>query len=310
MLNSSFISQFKTEIMISLKGIFPPLPTSFDNSEELNPDKIAFNIGRLSRFNLAGFLILGSNGEMVMLSHDEKVRAYNAARAAIPNNKIMLAGTGTESTRETILLSKEAAKAGADAVLVLNPCYYKGLMTTETLKTHYQAVADASPVPVIIYNMPANTGIDMTADQIVAISAHDNIIGMKDSGGNVVKMGDILSQVKPGFQILAGSAGFLLPALAMGAVGAIMALANIAPAQCIGIHEAFLRGDISAARAIQHEMIPVNTAVTSRWGVPALKAAMDHLGLYGGPARKPLQPLKPEIREQLFEILSLHKITL
>lgn len=296
--------------MVSLKGVFPPLPTSFDKNEELYAEKIAFNIERLSAFNLAGFLILGSNGEMVMLSHDEKVRAYNIAREAIAKDKLMLAGTGAESTRETISLTKAAAAAGADAVLVLNPCYYKGLMTTDALKTHYHAVADASPIPVIIYNMPANTGMDMAADQIVAIASHDNVIGMKDSGGNVVKMGDILRQVKPQFQILAGSAGFLLPALSMGAVGAIMALANIAPAQCIAIHEAFLKGDMETARAIQHEMIPVNTAVTARWGVPALKAAMDSLGLYGGPVRKPSLPLTPEVTKQLLDILKKHNISL
>ena len=295
--------------MVSLNGVFPPLPTSFDEREELSAAKIRFNIERLSRFNLAGFLILGSNGELVMLSHEERVQAYNAAREAIPSDKLMLAGTGAESTRETIALTKAAATAGADAVLVLNPCYYKGQMTTDALKAHYHAVADASPVPVIIYNMPANTGIDMTAEQIVTISTHDNIIGMKDSGGNVVKMGDVLRQVKPGFQILAGLAGFLLPALAMGAVGGIMALANIAPAQCIAIYEAFLKGDMKTARAIQHEMIPVNSAVTARWGVPALKSAMDHLGLYGGPARSPVQPLKPEIKEQLFELLKKHNIS-
>ena len=294
--------------MLSLKGIFPPLPTSFDHNEELFPDKIIENIRRLNHYNLAGFLILGSNGELVMLNHNEKVKAYNAAREAIGDGKIMIAGTGAESTREAVSLVKEAGKAGADAALVLNPFYYKGAMTTDALKAHYHAVADESPIPVIIYNMPGNTGMDMGAEQIVAISDHQNIIGMKDSGGNVVKMGDILRQVKPDFQILAGSAGFLLPALAMGAIGGILALANIAPAQCIEIADAFNRGDIETARAVQHRMIPVNMAVTSRWGVPALKAAMDYLGLYGGPTRSPMQPVKPEIREQIIKLLNENNI--
>lgn len=295
--------------MISLKGIFPPLPTSFDKNEEISPEKIAYNIGRLNKFNLAGFLILGSNGELVMLSHEEKVKAYNAAREAIGDGKLMLAGSGAESTRETIRLTKAAATAGADAVLVLNPFYYKGLMTGDVLKAHYHAVADASDIPVIIYNMPGNSGLDMTAEQLIMIADHPNIIGMKDSGGNIVKMGEILRQTRPGFQILAGSAGFLLPALAMGAIGGILALANIAPAQCIAIHEAFFKGDIETARKIQHDMIPVNIAVTSRWGVPALKAAMDHLGLYGGPGRKPLQPIKAEVKEQLTDLLKKHNIS-
>ncbi|MBE0675338.1 MAG: dihydrodipicolinate synthase family protein [Bacteroidales bacterium] len=295
--------------MVSLKGIFPPLPTSFNEADELHTDKIKSNIEMLTRFNLAGFLILGSNGELVMLNHEEKVKAYNAAREAIGTDKVMLAGTGSESTRETIRLTTAAAHAGADAVLVLNPSYYKGLMTTEALRAHYHSVAEASLVPVIIYNMPANTGMDMSADQIVVIADHPNIIGMKDSGGNVVKMGDILRQVKPGFQILAGSAGFLLPALAMGAVGGILALANIAPAQCIAIYDAFMKGDMAAARDIQHRMIPVNAAVTARWGVPALKAAMDYLGLYGGPARKPIQPINEDVRQQVIKLLTDNRIT-
>ncbi|MBM3421476.1 MAG: dihydrodipicolinate synthase family protein [Bacteroidetes bacterium] len=289
--------------MVSLKGIFPPLPTSFDERQELLPQKIRENIRSLSRFRLAGFLILGSNGELVMLSHDEKVRAYNAAREAIGSDKVMLAGTGAESTREAVLLAKEAAAAGADAVLVLNPCYYKGLMTTEALRAYYHEVADNSPVPVLIYNMPANTGIDMTAEQIITIASHGNIAGLKDSGGNIAKMGDIIRQAKPGFQVLAGSAGFLLPALSTGAVGGILALANIAPAECIAIADLFGRGDIEEARSLQHRMIPVNTAVTARWGVPALKHAMDRLGLYGGPSRSPIQPLKDDVAAQLMKLI-------
>jgi 4-hydroxy-2-oxoglutarate aldolase len=295
--------------MIPLTGIFPPLPTSFDDKGDISVDRIVFNISKLKQYGLAGFLILGSNGELVMLSREEKARVYNAAREAIGTEKVMLAGTGAESTRETILLTREAAKAGADAVLVLNPSYYKGLMNIDALRAHYHAVADASPVPVLIYNMPANSGIDMTADQIISIAEHENIQGLKDSGGNIVKMGDIIRQAKAGFQVLAGSAGFLLPALAVGAVGGILALANIAPKQCISIAEAFERGDMTEARRLQYEMIPVNTAVTARWGVPALKAAMDQIGLYGGPSRSPIQPLKPEIREQLTVLLKKHEIT-
>lgn len=293
---------------LSLSGIFPPLPTSFDNDENLLPEKIRYNIEMLSEYGLSGFLILGSNGEQVMLSEKERSEAVAAAREALPSGKLLLAGTGGQSTRETISLTKAAAAEGADAVLVINPFYFKGLMTHEALVRHYLAVADASPVPVIIYNMPGNTGIDMTAAMVIEMALHPNIIGMKESGGNVVKMGEVLRSVKPEFQVLAGGAGFLLPALAMGAVGGILALSNIAPAQCIEIYRLFLAGDLAKARALQHKMIPVNAAVTARWGVPALKAAMDHLGLYGGPSRRPLLPLKNDIMEQLLKLLSENEI--
>jgi len=291
-------------IKLNLSGIFPPLPTSFDKDENLLPEKIRYNIEMLSGYGLSGFLILGSNGEQVMLTEKERSEAVAAAREALPKDKLLLAGTGGQSTRETISLTKAAAAEGADAVLVLNPFYFKGLMTHEALVKHYLDVADASPVPVIVYNMPGNTGIDMTAAMVIEMAAHPNIAGMKESGGNVVKMGEVLRSVRPGFQVLAGGAGFLLPALSMGAVGGILALSNIAPAQCIEIYRLFLAGDMVNARALQHKMIPVNAAVTARWGVPALKAAMDHLGLYGGPARRPLLPLKNDITEQLLKLIS------
>lgn len=289
--------------MIQLNGIFPPLTTSFNPDESLSTGHIKKNIELLNPYGLSGYLILGSNGELVMLSHDEKIKALQAAREAIPKEKIMLAGTGCESTRETILLSKEAEKAGADAVLVLNPSYYKGLMNREALVSHYHAVADALTIPVIIYNMPANTGLDMDATTILAIADHPNIAGLKDSGGNVVKMGEIVFKSRPGFQVLAGSAGFLLPALSMGAVGGILALANIAPQHCIDIYTHFKQNNLAKAQTLQHEIITLNAAVTRNWGVPALKAAMDHLGFYGGPCRKPVQALPQELKEKLLLLL-------
>ncbi len=289
--------------MIDLSGIFPPLTTTFDKEENLRTDKIRFNIQRLSRHDLSGFLILGSNGELVMLSHNEKVEAFHAAREAIEPGRLMLAGTGCESTRETIALTREAAKAEADAALVLNPFYYKGQLTHETLVKHFFAVAEASSIPVIIYNMPSNSGLDMGAETILAISEHPNIIGLKDSGGNLEKMEQVIRNAKPGFQVLAGSAGFLLAALKLGAVGGILALANIAPAQCIDIYRLYNEGQLEEAEVLQQKIIELNITVTRKWGVPALKEAMQHCGLYGGPSRKPLLPLTNEQKEIVFELM-------
>jgi 4-hydroxy-2-oxoglutarate aldolase len=294
--------------MIQLNGIFPPLPSSFNNDEDLALDKMSDNIRKLSAFDLRGFLVLGSNGELVHLSDAEKIQVYEMGREAIAKDKLMIAGTGGQSTRETIMLTKAAAKAGADAVLVLNPFYFKGLMKPEALKQHYFAIADASAVPVIVYNMPANSGMDMDAETILMFSEHPNIIGMKDSGGNVAKMGAIRKRVKSEFQILAGSAGFLVPAMSVGACGGILASANIAPAQCIAMHKAFVAGDMATASRLQIDIIPVNNAVTKKWGVPALKEAMDYIGLYGGPARKPILPLDAATKSELLEILDDYNI--
>ncbi len=289
--------------MKQLNGIFPPLPSSFDYDETLALDKMRSNIEKLNSFDLRGFLVLGSNGELVHLSDAEKIQVYEMAREAITPDKLMIAGTGGQSTRETIMLTRAAATVGADAALVLNPFYYKGLMNPEALKQHYFTVADASTIPVIVYNMPANSGMDMDAETLLMLSEHPNIIGMKDSGGNVAKMGEIRKQAKPEFQILAGSAGFLVPAMSVGACGGILASANVAPAQCIAMHKAFISGDMAKASKLQINIIPLNNAVTKKWGVPALKAAMDYIGLYGGPSRKPILQIDAAVKEKLLKIL-------
>jgi len=290
--------------MLKLNGIIPAVPTPFDAEGNLATDKLKENFNYWNQFDLKGYLMLGSNGEMVMLTHRERLEILEAARTVIPGDKIMLAGTGCQSTRETIELTKEAARIGADAALVLNPFYYKKLMTRRVLEGHFFSVADASPIPVVIYNMPLNTGIDLNPEIIISLSGHQNIIGLKDSGGNLVKKGTVMDLAESTFQVLAGSTGFLLPALSAGAVGGILALANIAPQQCINLYMAFCSGAKERSGDLQSKIIKLNTAVTRQWGVPALKEAMDFIGLYGGPPRKPLRPLSVEAREQLYALLT------
>lgn len=289
--------------MLKLNGIFPPVTTPFDKSEEFKPDALLHNLHQLSRYPLSGFLVLGSNGESAMLSQKEKFAVMHTAREAVAPEKLLLAGTGCESTRETITLTKEAARAGADAAVVLNPSFYKSQMDQATLKAHFFAVADASTIPVIIYNMPQNTGIDMSAEVIIAISGHPNIIGLKDSGGDLEKMRNIIAHCNPDFQVLAGSAGFLLPALQLGAIGGVLALANIAPAVCLKIVELFLENKQDEATELQRSIVELNAAVTRQWGVPALKAALDHIGMYGGITRKPLLKVSEENRERVLNLL-------
>jgi 4-hydroxy-2-oxoglutarate aldolase len=289
--------------MISLEGIIPPLPTSFHENEELYPEMIRGNAEYLIKKGLTGILVLGSNGEMVMLSDSEKEWVYATAREAIPSDRLLIAGTGGQSTRETIRLTKLAARQEADAALVLNPFYYKRQMTPGVLVQYYNDVADASEIPVIIYNMPANSGLDMNSDTILKIAEHPNIIGVKDSSGNIVKMGEVIQDAPPGFQVLAGSAGFFLPSLVIGAVGGIMALANLLPEKCLRILNDFYDGDMDTARKLQNDIVPLNTAVTRQWGVPALKAAMDHVGLYGGPVRRPLLSLDESRKAKLVKMI-------
>lgn len=288
--------------MRDLSGIFPPLPTSFHSDESLWPEKMKSNIESLMKYQLAGILVLGSNGEMIMLDEKEKEIAYATAREAIPSDRVMIAGTGAQSTRETIRLTKMAASHGADAVLVLNPSYYRGLMTPQVLRDHYFAVADESPVPVLIYNMPANSGIDMDATSIAMFAEHKNIIGVKDSGGNIVKMSEIARLTPPGFNIFAGSASFLFPGLTVGATGGIVALANVAPQLCLDIRDNFLKGNYDIARQLQRKAVPLNSAVTAVGGVPALKSVMDAVNRYGGAVRRPLQLPGREEKERLLTL--------
>lgn len=289
--------------LAGLRGILPPIPTPFDEQDGFARGRLRDNLRAWNRHALAGYVVLGSNGEGVLLSPRERLEVLSAAREDIPADRWMIAGTGCPSTRETIELTRDAAKIGADVALVLPPSYYRGRMTREALVRHYSSVADAAGIPILVYNMPACTGMDLDAETIVALAAHPSVAGIKDSGGDVTKLGAIHAALGPKFRVFAGSAGFLLPALAVGAVGGVLALANVAPAECLAIHEAFASGRIDAAREMQLRMIPVNAAVTSRWGVAGLKAAMDLLGRYGGPVRGPLVGLSQREIAELSAIL-------
>ncbi len=288
---------------ISMAGIYPPIPTPFDASGEMDLKAFARNFERWNRFPLSGYVILGSNGEFPYLSEPEKLTLFEAARKLIPSDKLFMAGTACESAHSTIALTKKAAALGADVAILITPSYYKSRMDAAGLSHYYQSVADASPIPVSMYNMPANTGVDMAADVIIKLSQHPNIVGLKDSGGNLAKIGEVVRYARPGFQVLAGSAGFLYPALCMGAVGGVLALANIAPQQCCDIVSLFKHGKHEDARELQQRMIPPNTAVTARFGVPGLKAALDMLGYYGGPPRSPMLPLPDAQKESLRNIM-------
>ena len=283
--------------------MFPPIATPFTDNGSLDLGHLKQNLQRWLDTGLAGFVVMGSNGEFIYLEDREKLDLLEAARSAIPEHRLMIAGTGCESTRATVNLTRRAAEMGADAALVITPHYYRSRMDGRSLVAYYQAVAESSPIPVLLYNMPANTGIDMAVDSVTTLAQHPNIIGIKDSSGNLVKLGEIIRSVPPSFQVLAGSASFLYPALALGAVGGVVALANVAPQACLAIYDSFRVGDLAAARSTQLRLLSPNAAVTSRFGVPGLKAAMDFLGYYGGPPRPPLLPLGEKDREAVRSVL-------
>ena len=291
-------------VAIKLEGILPPIPTPFDEEGEIETNALLRNLKYWSSFSLAGCVVLGSNGESVHLSEYETQQVLETARAGIAMDRLMIAGVGRPSTRETITWTRNAASIGASAALVLPPSYFRGQMTPQILVNYFKDIAEASPLPVILYNMPACTGIDMDAEIVLALADHENIVGLKDSGGNVTKLGEIRYYANEQFSVLAGSAGFLVPALSMGASGGILALANIAPQQCLEMYNAAKNRNWKMAQTMQLNLIRSNTAVTRGWGVPALKAAMDVLGLYGGAPRAPLARLAEPRYSKLMSILA------
>lgn len=289
---------------ISLAGCFPPIPTPFDDKGRVDHEQLALNLEKWQKTSLTGFAVLGSNGEAVMLRTEEKLEIWKTAGQAIDSDHLFIAGTGCESTIETLELTKKAASLGADAAMVVTPHYYKSRMDYDALVNHYTKVADGSPIPIVLYSVPAFTDVDLGVEIIVTLSRHPNIIGLKESSGNVVKIGQVVAEADNSFQVLAGSGSFLLPALTVGAKGCVAALAAIAPHPLAELMEKFHKGEMETAREIQLCLIPPNGAVTARFGIPGLKAALDLIGMYGGPVRSPLRGITREQKEELKGILA------
>jgi 4-hydroxy-2-oxoglutarate aldolase len=279
------------------EGIYTPIVTPFNDDEEIDYEKMYHNLERWGRTDLAGIVVLGSNGEFVFLSANEKLKLAKDVIERFNKDKKVIVGTGCESTRETIELSKRVSEMGADAVLVLPPHYYKGAMNDEILYRHYMDIGDESPVPVFVYNMPGNTGINLSASIVAKVSKHQNIVGIKDTSGSIVQLSELVRDTEDGFAVFPGNAGYLFPALAIGARGATLALANVLPEECCTVFSSFKEGRIEEARSLQLKILEINALVTTKLGIPALKAAMDMLGYRGGKPRRPLRPLPEEGRK-------------
>jgi len=291
--------------MLDLSGIYPPITTPFtDDERQVAYDRLESNLERWKAQPLNGVVMPGSNSEAVHLTRAERVQIWQVCAGALKGSgKRLIAGTGAESTLETIDLTVQAAELGAEAALILPPYFYKPSLTPEVLVAHYRAVADASPIPLLVYNVPAFTGIDFAPATLLTMAEHPRIIGVKDSSASVVKIASLLA-ARPDFQVFAGTGSALLPFLSIGAVGGIMALANFAAVPLRKLMDAFQAGRIAEARQIQLALAEINSAVTSRFGVSGLKYAMDKAGFYGGPPRRPLLPLKEDGRSEIDRLLA------
>lgn len=280
------------EVLAQLKGIFVPVVTPFNRRGDIDEPGFRSNIREYIKQGFDGILIAGSTGEGPYLTERERLRLVEIARPVIPAPQLLLVGTGVETTRQTIHLSKEAVKRGADALLVLTPGYFKNRMDPPALTAHFSAVADAVTRPVLIYSIPQFTGIHIDPSTIARLSRHGNIAGLKESSGNMDFMREVLKKSKAGFRVLAGSALIMLDAFQAGASGAVLGPANYIPDICLEIYRLYSRNDIQAARVLQQRILSMVQEVNVRAGIPGIKYALDLCGYTGGKPRSPLLPLR------------------
>jgi 4-hydroxy-2-oxoglutarate aldolase len=292
-----------------ISGIFPALVTPFEPDGAVSLGGVRENIRRYNLTAVAGYVVLGSTGEAVMLSREAAEAVLAAATEVAAPAKLLIAGTGAESTSETIARTRQAAALGYVAALVKTPYYYKPVYKTETYIRHYRAVADASPIPVILYSVPQFTGITLETPEILTLAEHPNIAGIKDSSGNIQRVAEIVAGARPDFQVLTGGAAVVYAALAVGARGAILALAAALPEKCAELFVLFASGRHEQAKALQLELAVASKRIVSEEGIPGVKYAMDLRGYDGGLPCLPLLPLTEEKKRSIAAVISqLHPV--
>ena len=287
----------------NLNGILLPTTTPFGPSGEIDFSSLKTNLDKWSQTGVRGFVLLGSTGERVHLDEREYLQTIETARAATSDELAFIAGAGQQSVRGTINEIKHAARAGADAVLVITPYFYRPAITQDTLINYYRAVADEAPVPVLLYSMPPLTGIKIEAETVGRLSEHANIIGVKDSSNDVAGFSQTVKSCSNGFAVMTGNGTVLLDALRAGATGAILAVGCVVPQVCVEIFRAFNAGDEERATTLQSKLTPLATAVTTKFGIGGLKAALDLAGYRGGSVRAPLRMADAAARAEIQTLL-------
>lgn len=287
----------------TLRGIYPPLTTPFSADGTVAFDSLRENVRKYNQTRLAGYVVVGSTGESVYLREEEKLRVWEAVRAAADPSKLLIAGTGLEATTETLELTRRVAGLGYPVALVKTPYYFKPQMNDAALERHFRTVADGSPIPILLYSVPQFTGLAVEAPLVARLAEHPNIIGIKESSGNVERVAQIIATTPESFSVLVGSATTLYPSLNLGARGGVLAAACVWPELFTALYEAFWQGDHSRARALQQKVLPAVKLVTSVYGIAGLKYAMELRGYCGGPTRLPLLPVDPNAQQELGRVV-------
>ena len=290
--------------MLDLSGVYPALTTPFGADGAVSLADLKHNIERYNKTDLAGYVVLGSTGESVLVQSSETDGIFSAVKETAAPGKKLIAGTGAESTAETIERTRRAAGLGYHVALVKTPYYYKPAYKPDTLIAHYRRVADESPIPVLLYSVPIFTGLALEAPETIALAAHPNIIGIKDSSGNIQRISEMIAGAPPEFQVLVGAAATVFPCLAVGARGAILALANALPEKCAMLYRLHKEGHLDQARQLQKLLLGASNLIVSRFGIAGVKCAMDYRGYRGGDPRLPLQPLSDGHKSKITEFLA------
>jgi 4-hydroxy-2-oxoglutarate aldolase len=283
----------------SLRGILLPITTPFTSAEEIDSKGLQANLRSWNSSGIIGYVVLGSTGERVNLDERECQEVIETARAEVPRELNFIVGAGQESRRGTINEIKRAAAAGADAVLVITPHFYRAAITQTALVDHYLAVADSSPVPVLLYSMPALTGVRIEPETAAQLSQHPNIIGIKDSSADVAKLRETIKLAGDDVAVLTGNGTVLYEALRAGTCGGILAVGCVAPGICIEIFRAVESGDMDRAALLQAKLTPLAAAVTTRFGIGGLKAGLEMKGFAGGAVRLPLRAPETDSFEEI-----------
>ncbi|HEX6598563.1 MAG TPA: dihydrodipicolinate synthase family protein [Gemmatimonadaceae bacterium] len=290
--------------MIDLRGVLGPVVTPFDATGEVDAAGFAANVRAHLAAGLHGIVVAGSTGEAALLDERERMHLVEVARREMADRRTLIVGTGGESTRGVIARNRAVAERGADAVLVVAPHYYTGAMTNDALRAHYMRIADASPVPVMLYTIPKYMHFALPPELVAELATHGNIVGMKDSAGDAELFACYLESKSDSFRVLTGSAGLLKEALRMGADGAILAAALFAPSLALDVLAAVRDGDVARADQTQARLAPLGARIVGAMGVPGVKAALDAVGLHGGEPRAPLQPLDVQMDGELRTLLA------
>jgi 4-hydroxy-2-oxoglutarate aldolase len=289
---------------VELGGVYPALTTPYAANGEVSLADLKYNIERYNSTGLAGFVVLGSTGESVLLSRSEMDGILTTVRDAAGQGKRLIAGTGAESTQDTIERTKRAAELGYHFALVKTPHYYKPAYKPEVLIAHYRRVADESPIPVLLYSVPLFTGVTLEAPEVGVLAQHPNIIGIKESSGHVMRVAEIVSACPADFQVLTGSAGTMLAGLTVGAKGAILALGAALPEMYVALYDLYRNGEIDKARVLQNTLLKAGKVIQSEHAIAGIKFAMDQRGYRGGIPRSPLVPLPDAYKQRILDTLA------